>query len=165
MYNELSYEYSSNIIGIMVILFLMLLLLFMVVLVVLLVSNYKIYKKAGKNGWESLIPIYSIIVKFEFLNIPLWFLLVYLIPGANVISHVIVNINLAKKFDKDAFFALGLIILPFIFYPILAFSNASYNNDAQGLFDSYTISNKRYCTNCGRVLTGEYCSNCGTKRV
>ena len=75
------------------------------------------------------------------------------------------SINLAKKFDKDAFFALGLIILPVVFYPILAFSDAEYNSNAAGLFESCKVSDKRYCTNCGNVVTGKYCSNCGSKRV
>ncbi len=169
MYNELPYEYAgeyaNTIMEYVAIFSLVFLLLFLVILVVLLVANYKIFKKAGKNGWECLIPIYATIVKLEFLNIPLWFLLLYLIPGVGAIPHVIVSINLAKKFDKDAFFALGLIILPIVFYPILAFSDAEYNSDASGIFEAGTVSDKRYCTNCGNVVTGKYCSNCGTKRV
>ena len=93
------------------------------------------------------------------------FLLIYLIPGVGIIPQVIMSINLAKKFDKDAFFALGLIILPVVFYPILAFSDAQYNSNAAGLFESGKVSDKRYCTNCGNVVTGKYCSNCGSKRV
>ena len=169
MYNELPYEYAeeytNGFLEFVAIFSLIFLLLFLVILVVLLVANYKIFKKAGKNGWECLIPIYATIVKFEFLNIPLWFLLIYLIPGVGIIPQVIMSINLAKKFDKDAFFALGLIILPVVFYPILAFSDAEYNSNAAGLFESGKVSDKRYCTNCGNVVTGKYCSNCGSKRV
>lgn len=169
MYNELPYEYageySNGFLEFVAIFSLIFLLLFLVILVVMLVANYKIFKKAGKNGWECLIPIYATIVKFEFLNIPLWFLLIYLIPGVGIIPQVIMSINLAKKFDKDAFFALGLIILPVVFYPILAFSDAEYNSNAAGLFESGKVSDKRYCTNCGSVVTGKYCSNCGSKRV
>ena len=35
-------------------------------------------------------------------------------------------IDLSKLFNKEVGFALGLIFLPFIFYPLLAFGNATY---------------------------------------
>lgn len=158
-------SYSNGIMNFALGFFLVFMIVLLAVLIVMVVANYKIFRKAGKEGWESLIPIYGAIVKLQFLNIPVWFILIYLIPGANLVSHIIVNLNLAKKFDKDIFFALGLIILPVIFYPILAFSNAEYNSYAVGVFESQNISGGSYCTNCGSLITGNFCTNCGNKRV
>ena len=46
----------------------------------------------------------------------------------NFIISIIVNINLAKVFNKESGFAVGLILLPVVFYPILAFSkDTEYN--------------------------------------
>jgi len=39
---------------------------------------------------------------------------------------VIININLAQVFGKSTGFGIGLIFLPIIFIPILAFGNAKY---------------------------------------
>ncbi|MCG2679668.1 MAG: DUF5684 domain-containing protein [Kiritimatiellae bacterium] len=36
------------------------------------------------------------------------------------------TVAFAKAFNKGGGFAVGLIFLPFIFYPILAFGNATY---------------------------------------
>lgn len=129
-----------------------------------IIYNWKIYKKAGKHGWEAIIPIYNLIVKFEFLNIPTWFLFLIIIPAANVALPIIIGINMAKKFGKDGGFAVGLILLPIVFYPVLAFGNAEYHPENKGIFDdveSSTSTNSKYCTNCGTKVVGNYCTNCG----
>ena len=49
-----------------------------------------------------------------------------LIPFVNIVISIIINIELAKKFGQSAGFAVGLILLPIIFYPILGFGGAKY---------------------------------------
>lgn len=172
-YNDIpSSSYFSNdnlLIGGFFFLFGIFVLIFILTSCFSFVYNWIIYKKAGRKGWEALIPIYNLIVKFQFLNIPLWLIVLYFIPGANIATSVITGINMAKKFDKDNLFAIGLIVLPFVFYPILAFGNAKFNADIKGLFDDNIIDENNdntfgYCTNCGSKMYGEYCSNCGARR-
>ena len=90
------------------------------------ISGWKIFDKASKPGWAILIPIYNVIVFFEIINRPLWWLIFLVIPIVNLIIHVIVHIDLAKSFRKDVGFGIGLAFLSIIFYPILAFGNAQY---------------------------------------
>ena len=53
----------------------------------------------------------------------------------NFIISIIVNINLAKAFNKESGFAVGLILLPVVFYPILAFSkDIEYNRQENNLY-------------------------------
>jgi hypothetical protein len=40
---------------------------------------------------------------------------------------MIVSLDIAKNFGKDAIFGVGLFFFGFIFYPILAFGSAEYN--------------------------------------
>jgi len=40
---------------------------------------------------------------------------------------IIINIQMAKAFGKDTGFAIGMVLLPFIFFPMLAFGNAQYS--------------------------------------
>lgn len=96
------------------------------ILVVMIVALWKIFEKAGKPGWASLIPFYNIFVMLEIAGKPGWWLILFLIPLLNFIMLIIVTIAFAAKFGKSGGFAAGLILLPFIFYPILAFSDASY---------------------------------------
>jgi len=43
-----------------------------------------------------------------------------------LVFSIIVTNGLSKSFGKDAGFTVGLIFLPMIFYPILAFGKAQY---------------------------------------
>ena len=100
----------------------------------------------------------------------MWIIVFLFIPGANIAVTIITGINMAKKFQKDNLFAVGLILLPFVFYPILAFGKSKFNPEIKGIFENENnvYENKPsmgYCTNCGSKLEGMYCSNCGTKKV
>lgn len=95
----------------------------------MLIACWFIYEKADKPGWAVLIPFYNIIVLLEIIKKPWWWLLLLLVPIVNVVLCILMNIELAQKFGKGAGFILGMIFLPIIFYPILAFSSAQYIED------------------------------------
>jgi len=95
----------------------------------LIVCQWKVYAKAGKPGWASLIPIYNIVVLLEIVRKPIWWLVLMLIPVVNVVIAILIMIELAKVFGKDGGFTVGLILLPIVFYPILAFGDAKYIDD------------------------------------
>ncbi len=99
---------------------------FMLIFVLIIVSMWRIYQKAGQPGWASIVPIYNYIVLLEMIGKPTWWILLLFIPFINVIFIIIIFHNLSKSFGQDIGFTLGLIFLPFIFYPILAFGNYSY---------------------------------------
>ena len=100
---------------------------FLALVVFIFRTGYLILEKAGHNGWLVLIPIYNIIIFFKIVNRPLWWLVFLIIPIANLVIHIIVQIDLAKSFRKDVGFGLGLAFLSPIFYPILAFGEAEYS--------------------------------------
>jgi VIT1/CCC1 family predicted Fe2+/Mn2+ transporter len=52
------------------------------------------------------------------------------IPLVNFIIAIILNIDIAKNFGQGVGFGIGLIFLPFIFYPILGFGSAQYQGGA-----------------------------------
>lgn len=97
-----------------------------VVVVFLLASMWKVNQKAGKPGWAAIIPIYNEIVLIQIAGKPAWWFLLYLIPLVNIVIYFIVRIDLSKNFGKGVGFALGLIFLPVIFFPILAWGDAQY---------------------------------------
>jgi hypothetical protein len=94
--------------------------------VVMIASMWKIFVKAGKPGWAAIIPIYNIIVLLEIIEKPIWWIVLFFLPFANVVAAVLIDIELAKKFGKDALFGIGLLLLPIVFFPILAFGSARY---------------------------------------
>ncbi len=98
----------------------------LVFMVFYVICAWKIFEKAAKPGWAAIIPIYNMIVLLEIVGKPLWWFLLFFIPGVNIVVSVLVYIELAKSFGKEAAFAIGLLLLSFIFYPILAFGSARY---------------------------------------
>lgn len=94
--------------------------------ILMVVASWIVYTKAGKPGWACIIPIYNVIVLLEIVGKPWWWLLLMLIPFVNFIVLIIVYHNLSLSFGKGAGFTVGLILLPFLFYPILAFGDAKY---------------------------------------
>lgn len=104
--------------------------LYLVLLVVLLAALWKIFTKAGKPGWAAIIPLYNIIVLLEIVGRPLWWIVMLLIPFVNIVFGFILAIDLAKSFGKGIGFAMGLIFLSPIFYPILGFGGARYHGPA-----------------------------------
>ncbi len=101
-------------------------LLYMAVIVFYIFCMWKIYTKAGKPGWASIVPIYNILVQLEIVGRPWWYLLLLFVPVVNVVIGIMVLLDLAKVFGKGTGFGVGLILLSFIFIPILAFGDAKY---------------------------------------
>ena len=100
--------------------------LYLGIILLMIVSLWKIFSKAGKPGWAAIVPIYNIIVLLEIVGRPIWWLILFLIPFVNLIIAILLAVDLAKTFGKGVGTALGLIFLPFIFYPMLAFGSATY---------------------------------------
>ena len=91
-----------------------------------IVSMWKIFSKAGQPGWAALVPIYNTVVMLQIAGCPVWWIIMFFIPFANIIFAILLCIALAKAFGKDGGFAAGLILLAPIFLPILAFGGAQY---------------------------------------
>jgi hypothetical protein len=101
-------------------------LVWLAIVVLMIASVWVVFTKAGEPGWAVLIPIYNAIVFLRVAGKPWWWLLLFLIPFVNIVLAFIVAIAIAKNFGKGAGFGIGLALLGFIFYPILAWSDAQY---------------------------------------
>jgi|HubBroStandDraft_4_1064222.scaffolds.fasta_scaffold1125504_1 hypothetical protein len=112
-------EYSANASGGSAIV----ILIFEAVFGILYVAGlWKTFAKAGEPGWAAIVPIYNAIVILKLGGKPWWWVL---IPVVGPIMLIIAQIELAKRFGKGAGFGIGLVFLPFIFYPMLGFGPAT----------------------------------------
>ena len=89
--------------------------------ILMIVSLWKIFKKAGKPGWASIIPIYNIYIMCEIAEKEWWYVLLYCVPFANIYAMIVLYNGMAKRFGKSGGFVAGMILLPVIFFPMLAF--------------------------------------------
>jgi hypothetical protein len=97
-----------------------------------IVCLWKIFAKAGQPGWAAVIPIYNTYVLLKVASKPGWWLILFFVPLVNLVIMILADIGLAKNFGPGAGFAVGLILLPIIFLPILAFGSATYRAGAPG---------------------------------
>lgn len=124
-------EYEAGLIGtggLLGLLPIMIVILFVIpISLVTIISYWRIFEKAGQPGWTSIIPVYNTIVLLKISQKPEWWVILYFIPLANTVIGIIVSIALAESFGKDTGFAIGIILLPIVFYPILAFGGSKYS--------------------------------------
>lgn len=177
-------DYSSAATGLLagaavgfLIFFLIIVFLFIAVYVV---SLWKVFKKAGKNGWEAIIPVYNSYVLFEISGYPGWYVFLGFIPFAGAVILLVFQImaymSLAKKFGKSDVFGVLTVFFPIICFPILAFGSSTYdsslgeNKIASQLIDNTQTDttnedkNFKFCPNCGKKANedADVCSECGT---
>jgi len=98
----------------------------LIVSVIAIAGMWKTFEKAGKPGWAAIIPIYNIIIMIEIVGKPMIWLLWLLLPCTNFIFGIWLYNLISKSFGKTEGFTAGLILLGFIFWPILGFGNAQY---------------------------------------
>lgn len=98
----------------------------LILYIILVVANWKIFTKAGKPGWASIIPFYNYYVLFEIAGMSGWMFLLLLVPIVNIVMAIMLYLNLAKAFGQSTGFAIGLILLNPIFSLILGFGSAQY---------------------------------------
>ena len=103
----------------------------LIVSIIMIVSQWKIYKKAGKKGWEAIVPIYNIIVLLQIVDLPTWYIALFFVPFANIYAMFKMYIELAHKFGKSTGFGVLTVFFSFICLPILAFGkNNVYNGNS-----------------------------------
>ncbi len=88
---------------------------------------WTVFAKAGQPGWAAIIPIYNLYILFKIAGKPVWWLLLLLIPVVNVVVLFVVTTSVATRFGKGLLFGLGMLILPFVFYPMLGFGSSTYS--------------------------------------
>lgn len=152
-----------------------------------IIVTWKVYKKAGKQGWESIIPFYSTWVLNEIAGLNWWWFLISIsgviisilgIPGlsqlaslASVLANVNISYNVCKKFKKEGGFFVLLALVPVVGYAILAFddkcvydSNVEVSNN--GFFNATaqnTTSTNNTTTSTSSSNESKFCHNCGAK--
>lgn len=101
--------------------------IYLAIIVIAIAGMWKTFEKAGKPGWAAIIPFYNILIMIEIVGKPTIWLLWCLIPCVNFVFIVWLYNLISKSFGKDEGFTVGLVLLGFIFWPILGFGSAKYS--------------------------------------
>ena len=107
--------------------------------VIMIVATWKIFSKAGEEGWKSLIPFYNSYILFKITwGNGIYFLFLF-IPFVNIAVGILTYYKLANAFGHGLAFTIGLLLFPWIFISILGFGSDMYvgnsskdNNTSRG---------------------------------
>jgi len=98
-------------------------------MVIVIAGVWKMFEKAGAQGWMAIIPILNVYVLVRMAGKDGWWVLLMFIPIVNIFIAFIVSIEVAHRFDRSTGFGVGLVLLGFIFAPMLGFGDAVWNAD------------------------------------
>lgn len=178
-------SYTNLLVGALAISFLII----AVILILNTIGLWKLFKKAGRKGWESLIPFYNTWVLGEISGVAAWWPIIVILSGlsifgkgslgsllrlASLFASFIIYYNLSKKLHKDTLTAVLLTIFSPIMLLVVGLSK-NYQYDAtvpvsqNGPFGSEnnnsTVNNQtttsQTATNDGSIK--KYCTSCGAE--
>ncbi len=100
--------------------------------VVMVASMWAVFKKAGKPGWGALVPIYGQMCLGEMAGLSSLIGLLVFIPYIGFVFGMWITWRIGERFGCGPLFRVGLIFLPLLCWPILAFGSARYVGEGGG---------------------------------
>lgn len=102
----------------------------LIIVLIQIISMWVIFEKAGKPGWAAIVPFYNIFVLADIGDQTTWVAVGACFGGfipivgliVEIVCWIMISVGVAKTFERSVLFGIGLFLLPFIFFPILAFS-------------------------------------------
>jgi hypothetical protein len=98
------------------------------VLVFYLGAYWKIYEKAGLNGWAAIVPFYNLWTYCRAAGRPGWWMFLLLVPIVNIVVWCVIQLDLARSFARSVGFGVGLIFLSVVFVPVLGYGPAVHDD-------------------------------------
>ncbi|MDR6300280.1 signal peptidase I [Mesonia maritima] len=92
------------------------LIVFLVIQLIQFLATWKLYKKAGRQAWEALIPIYNAVILMKIINRPWWWTILLFIPIVNLIMIPVVWVETVRSFGRHSATDTWLTILTLGFY-------------------------------------------------
>lgn len=100
------------------------LLIELVIFILVIAGLWKLFVKAGRPGWASIIPIYNVIVMQDIVGREGWKIVLLLIPFVNIYFGITLYISFAKAYGKYGIGNyLAILFLGIIFIPLWGFSD------------------------------------------
>ena len=98
----------------------------LIIAIITLAGVWKVVSKSGQPGILGIIPI----INYFFIAIaagkPAWWGVLMLVPLVQIVVYILILVAPAQRFDRGVGTVLGLVFLPFIFWPMLGFGSAKW---------------------------------------
>lgn len=162
-YDYTTYDTTSSMLGGLSAVFGTIMIISLIIGIIGLVSQWIIYKKAGKHGWECLIPIYNIIVLLQIVELPMWYIALFFAPIANIYAIFKIYIELAHKFGKSTGFGIATVFFSIICLPILAFGKNNVYNGTNNTINQINNQPNNLNNNINNFETSNNINNSNTQ--
>jgi len=91
---------------------------FIILFVLPYVGLWKLFEKADRPGWEAIIPFYNFYAIIKISGRPLWWMVLLLIPGLNLLVAIGLTVDFLKSYGKFRLIEhFEGIVLQFIYLP------------------------------------------------
>ena len=104
------------------------LIIFLLIRIGITIGYWKLFEKAGIDGWKSLIPFYSeYVIIVDIVGKPAWWVIYMFIPVLNIFAWYVLMFNTLRCFGKDSIWSQILMIFAApVYLPFLGFSDVKY---------------------------------------
>ena len=108
----------------------------LIVFILLIIAGWKLFEKAGKPGWASLIPFYNMWVMGEIIygTSNAWKPFLVCVPVIGGIFGWIFMFRFAQVYGKDTVFCILNLFFPYIILPMIAFGGDTYKGPINSTF-------------------------------
>ena len=96
-----------------------------------------IFKDETEDAYEVYIPLYNLFGLCSFNNYDEKYGLLFLVPFVNLLFMRLMSFKIKDRYSLDSLFSAGLLLVPAIFVPLLAYSNKGKDDK-----DSYTYKSE-----------------------
>lgn len=111
---------SSNVLNILIAIFIYSWTITIVYGLVISIS-FPIFKKADNEDPGAFVPLYNLFLLCNLNGYNEKYALLFLVPGVNLIMMMIMSFKLKDVFNTNGAFNVGLLLLPGLFVPVLAY--------------------------------------------
>lgn len=161
----------------------------LVIFVIYLIGLWKMFQKAGKQGWEAIIPFYNSWILVEISGLSWWWFFLVIATSlesilqldnltticslVSIVASFFCNYNISKKLHQGTGFAILMTLFPFVLIPMIGFSNhyqfdhsvavsenGPIGSSNLGNDHSSNFSNNQSNHDNGNV---QFCPNCGKR--
>jgi len=100
------YEVLGTLIATLSIILIPLILIVLAVAIVSIIAQWNFFKKAGKNGWEALIPYYNTWILVEISGLNWWYFLIILAPTILTMIGIAALSGIASLASRFVYFMI-----------------------------------------------------------
>ena len=94
--------------------------------IIIMIGGKKLFKKAQKNEKSAMYPIANLFTVLEITEMSTFYGILFFVPVVNCVILSIMFYKLGNVFSTSMAFKIGLVLLPIVFFPLLASSDKQY---------------------------------------